>query len=210
MPRKTTSGPIRDKERTKKKLTDSVGRILKKEGFAGLNARQVAIKAGVHRKLIYEYFGGMEGLVTDYLNSRDYWSLSLEDRAAIIELGREDSGKQISIDLIERQFDSLLVNEEMRQIINWGLSENRKPLQELNKQREQLGEEIFVNIIDDFFKGKDKNIRAIEGLLIAGIYYLILHAKMNNATMCGVDVNTLEGQTEIKKAIKQIIEWAYS
>ncbi|PWN64181.1 TetR/AcrR family transcriptional regulator [Chryseobacterium viscerum] len=210
MTRKITSGPIRDKERTKKKLTDSVGKILKKQGFAGLNARQIAMKAGVHRKLIYEYFGGMEGLVAQYLSSRDYWRVSLEHREAIIEQSRKDFGKQMAYTLLENQFDSLMKSEEMRNIIHWGISESLKPLQELNKEREQLGEEIFTKITDDYFQDKGKNMRAIEGILIGGIYYLTLHAKMNDAAMCGIDINTPEGETEIKKALKQIIDWAYS
>jgi AcrR family transcriptional regulator len=210
MTRKTTSGPIRDKERTKMKLLAAVGVILKKEGFTGLNVSRVAKKANLHRKLIYEYFGGMENLVKEYLNSRDYWSVSLDQIDEIIEESKKDFGKQTAFALLEKQFDSLMANEEMRKIINWGLSEDLKPLKELNKERERLGEELFNKITDDYFKDKDKNIRAIEGILIGGIYYLTLQAKMSGETMCGIDINTIEGQSEIKKTLKQIIEWAYS
>lgn len=209
MPRKITSGPIRDKERTKKKLTDSVGRILKKEGYAGLNILKVATKAGVHRKLIYEYFGGLDGLVAEYLNSRDFWNVSVERREAMIEQSRKDFGKQMLYNLLEKQFDSLMASEEMRQIITWGLSENSKPLKDIDEQRELFGEELFTRIIDDFFKDKDKNIRAILGILVGGIYFNTLKANMNGSTICGIDPNTIEGEAEIKKAFMQIIEWAY-
>ncbi|ANF53288.1 TetR family transcriptional regulator (plasmid) [Chryseobacterium glaciei] len=210
MTRKTTSGPIRDKERTKMKLLTAVGVILKKEGFTGLNVSRVATKANLHRKLIYEYFGGMENLVKEYLNSRDYWSISLDQIDEIIEESKKDFGKKTALSLLENQFDSLMANEEMRKIINWGLSEDLKPLKELNKERERLGEELFTKITDDYFKDSEKNIRAIEGILIGGIYYLTLQAKMSGETMCGIDINTVEGQLEIKKTLKQIIEWAYS
>ncbi|WP_228394399.1 TetR/AcrR family transcriptional regulator [Chryseobacterium glaciei] len=135
MTRKTTSGPIRDKERTKMKLLTAVGVILKKEGFTGLNVSRVATKANLHRKLIYEYFGGMENLVKEYLNSRDYWSISLDQIDEIIEESKKDFGKKTALSLLENQFDSLMANEEMRKIINWGLSEDLKPLKELNKER---------------------------------------------------------------------------
>lgn len=210
MPRKITSGPLRDKERTKKKFTDSVGKILKTKGFAGLSITKVALKAGVHRRLIYEYFGGLEGLVAEYLKSRDYWHVSSEHRDAIIEQSRKDFGKQTAYDLLERQFDSLMKNAEMRRIINWGLTENLKPLKELNKERELLAEELFSKVADPYFKDKDKNIRAIEGILIGGIYYNTLSAKISGATMCGIDINKPEGKAELKKTLKQIIDWAYS
>jgi hypothetical protein len=209
MPRKTTSGPIRDKERTKKKFLDAVGKILTKDGFTGLNVSKIAMKANVDRKLIYEYFGGLEGLIKEYLNSRDYWRVSLDQKDVIIETSKIDFGKQMVYDLLDRQFDSLMVNKEMRQIINWGLSENLQPLKELNVEREMLGEELFSNVTDHHFKNKDKNLRAIVGIAISSIYYLTLQAKMSGATMCGIDINSKEGEAEIKKALKQIIEWAY-
>lgn len=209
MSRKITSGPIRNKERTKLKLLTAVGSILKKDGFTGLNVSNVAKKANVHRKLIYDYFGGMENLVKEYLNSKDFFKVSLDQIDEIIEASKDDFGKKMSYTLLEHQFDSLMENEEMRKIINWGLSENLKPLVELNRERERLGEEFFSRITDDHFKDKDKNIRAIEGILVAGIYYLTLQAKMSGETMCGIDINTAEGKAEIKKALKQIVEWAY-
>lgn len=209
MSRKITSGPIRNKERTKLKLLTAVGSILKKDGFTGLNVSNVAKKANVHRKLIYDYFGGMENLVKEYLNSKDFFKVSLDQIDEIIEASKDDFGKKMSYTLLEHQFDSLMENEEMRKIINWGLSENLKPLVELNRERERLGEEFFSRITDDHFKDKDKNIRAIEGILVAGIYYLTLQAKMSGETMCGIDINTAEGKAEIKKALKQIVEWVY-
>lgn len=210
MSRKTTSGPIRDKERTKKKFLDAVGKILSKDGFTGLNVSKIAMKANVDRKLIYEYFGGLEGLIKEYLNSRDYWKVSLDQRDAVVEKSKRDFGKQTLYDLLDRQFDSLMGNKEMRQVINWGLSENLQPLKELNIEREMLGEELFSKVTDDHFEGKDKNLRAIAGIAISSVYYLTLQARMSGATMCGIDINTKEGEEEIKKTLKQMIEWAYS
>lgn len=209
MTRKTTSGPIRDKGRTKLKLLSAVGSILKKESFTGLTATNVAKKANLHRKLIYEYYGGIENLIKEYLNSRDYWSFNPEQIDEVIKKSKKDFGKQTAYALLENQFDSLMRNEEMRRIINWGLSEDLQPLKELNRERERLGEELFSKITDDHFKDSDKNIRAVEGILIGGIYYLTLQAKMSGETMCGIDINTEGGEAEIKKTLKQIIDWAY-
>ncbi|MBT2621869.1 TetR/AcrR family transcriptional regulator [Chryseobacterium sp. ISL-6] len=176
----------------------------------GLNVSNVAKKADVNRKLIYEYFGTMENLVKEYLNKRDYWQVNLDQLNEIIEESKKDFGQQTAYALLEKQFDGLMANEEMRKIIHWGLSEDLKPLRELNKEREIFGEEFFSKITDEHFKDKDKNLRAIEGILVSGIYYLILQAKMSGETMCGIDINTLEGAAEIKKTLKQIIDWAYS
>ena len=72
MARKVTDGPVRNKERTKENLISALGEILKKDGFSGLNISRVAEKAKVDRRLIYDYFGSLEGLVEEYLNTNDY------------------------------------------------------------------------------------------------------------------------------------------
>ncbi len=210
MTRKITSGPIRNKERTKIKLLRSVGSILKKEGFVGLNVTNVAKKADVNRKLIYEYYGTLENLVKEYLNSKDYWRVSLDQIDEIIEKAQVDFGRKAAFDLLENQFDALMKNEEMRKIITWGLSENLAPLKSLNQERELLAEKFFTRVSDHHFSGNEKNVRAINAILVSGIYYLTLNAKMSGDTMCGIDVNKEEGEAEIKMALKQIIEWAYS
>ncbi|MDQ0595268.1 hypothetical protein QFZ37_003637 [Chryseobacterium ginsenosidimutans] len=105
--------------------------------------------------------------------------------------------------LIEQSFDALMGNEEMHRIINWGLSENLKELRELNRERERLGEQLFTKVMDDHFKTKNKNIRAIE-LLIDGIYYLTLYAKMSGETMSGIDINEQLVQEEINKTLNRL------
>ncbi|ANF53005.1 hypothetical protein A0O34_21870 [Chryseobacterium glaciei] len=114
----------------------------------------------------------MENLVKEYLNSRDYWSISLDQIDEIIEESKKDFGKKTALSLLENQFDSLMANEEMRKIINWGLSEDLKPLKELNKERERLGEELFTKIPTIILKIVRKISGQIEGILIGGIYYL--------------------------------------
>lgn len=210
MTRKITNGPLRNKERTKDKLMNAVGAILKKEGFTGLNVSKVATKANLDRKLIYDYFGSMEGLVKEYLNSRDFYSIDIDQTKEIVEQSKSDMGKETLCNLLENQLSSLVANEELRRIISWGVCESSKSLEELNEKREFLGEQFFSEVTDGYFKGKDKNIRPVVALLIGGIYYMTLIAHTNNGLICGVDIRKKEAQEEIKKTIKQIIEWAYS
>ncbi|GAA4206008.1 TetR/AcrR family transcriptional regulator [Pedobacter jeongneungensis] len=209
MGRKITDGPLRNKERTKQKLIDSLGVILIENGFKGLNVMQVAAKANVDRKLVYKYFGGLEGLVREYLFTKDYWRFSDEQTAQVIELTKADAGKKMAYQLLEDQLNALMANEEMRKIVTWGLSEDFEPLKELNREREEVGEKLFAAVYDSHFKDSDKNIRAIEAILISGIYYLSLYAQ-TNGTFCGIDVKAEQGQEEIKRSLKQIIDWAYS
>ena len=209
MARKITDGPVRNKERTKAKLINALGKILKRKGFAGLSARSVAGEAKVDRRLIYDYFEGLEGLVKEYLNNKDYWKIKADDVEGIIQTAREDSGKTLAYAVLEDQFDSLIGNEEMRRIITWGLSEKSNILKELDLKRENIGELVLREVFDQHFAGRDKNFRAMYALLMGGVYYLTLHAKMQENTFCGIDIRQPGGQKEIKKALKDLLNLIY-
>ncbi len=210
MTRKVTDGPVRNKERTKAKLIDALGNTLKKNGFSGLSVSGVANEAKVDRRLIYDYFGDLDGLVKEYLNSKDYWKIQPEHVAGIIQMAKEDAGKGLAYGVLEDQFNSLIGNEEMRRIITWGLSDKSPVLKEVDQKRESTGEEILQAVFDPHFKDGSKNFRAMYALLMGGIYYLTLHAKMQESTFCGIDVQQPEGQDQIKQALKQMIEMIYS
>jgi len=210
MARKVTDGPVRNKERTKANLITALGKILKKDGFSGLSVTSVADEAKLDRRLIYDYFGGLEGLVKAYLNGHDYWKITPDEVDHIIETSKADAGKSTAYAVLENQFDSLINNEEMRRIITWGLLEKLPALKELDLKRENMGDQILRAVADDHFKENDKNFRAIYALLMGGVYYLTLHAKMQENPFCGIDLQKPAGQEALKKALKQIIDFAYS
>jgi len=210
MVRKVTDGPVRNKERTKVNLITAMGRILKEDGFSGLSISRVADVAKVDRRLIYDYFGSLEGLVKEYLNSNDYWKISSEEVGDIVQASEEDAGKTLAYTVLENQFDSLIQNEEMRRIITWGLSEKLPILKELDLKREDIGNRVLSEVFDGHFEDSDKNFRAIYAILMGGVYYLTLHAKMQENPFCGIDLQEFSGQEEIKKALKQLIDLVYS
>lgn len=210
MARKVTDGPVRNKERTKTNLITALGKILKKDGFSGLSISRVAKVAKVDRRLIYDYFGSLEGLVKAYLNTNDYWKISPDEVGDIVETSKADAGKTLAYNVLENQFDSLIKNEEMRRIITWGLSEKLPILKELDLKREDIGNQVLSEVFDRHFEGSDKNFRAIYALLMGGVYYLTLHAKMQENPFCGIDLQQASGQEEIKKALRQFIEFAYA
>ena len=210
MARKVTDGPVRNKERTKKNLVDALGEILKKDGFSGVSISRVAEKAKVDRRLIYDYFGGLEGLVKEYLNNKDYWKISPDEITEIVESSKVDAGKAFAYQVLENQFNSLMSSEEMRRIITWGLSEKSPVLKELDSKRENIGDQLLREIFDKTFSDSDKNFRAIYAILMGGVYYLTLHSNMQENPFCGINLQEPSGQEEIKKTLKAIVELAYT
>ncbi|MCD1117135.1 TetR/AcrR family transcriptional regulator [Chryseobacterium turcicum] len=206
MPRKVVQGPIRDKEKTKQKLLNAVGKILKTKGYSGLMVSKIAAVAGFDKKLIYEYFGSTDKLIDEYIKSQDYWSKFAPEG----DVDLSDGGKEMSKLAILNQFETLKKNKELQKILVWEMSESRPILKKLLDQREEVGEELFKNITDPHFGDKAEEYRAITAILVAGIYHLNLYTGHNGSTFCGIEMKTEEGRKKIEKALVDIIDYAYS
>lgn len=206
--RKRTSGAIRDKDRTKNKMIQAVGKVLLKKGYTGLNASTIAKEAEVDKRLVWTYFGGLDPLVEEYISRRDFWKFTATD--SINDLLGTNNGikkEQVS-DLLKSQFETLLYDNVLQRLIHWELSENKSFLRNISNQREAIGEELFKHIAHQF-NNETKQIRAITALLIGGIYYLALHGKVNGSLFCGLDINKEEDKLLINKTIEEIIAFAF-
>lgn len=206
--RKRPQGEIRDKERTKLKLLNAVGDIIRIEGYHGLGVNKIAAKAGVNKKLIYRYFESVENLIEKYVREKDYW-VSFVDKVQISDSSQTDFGEHELSKLLSAQFDFFYAAEEMQEIVLWEISESSSLMRDIADAREHLGSELF-KLSDPFFEDTSVDLRSLVALQVAGIYYLVLHAKHNGSTFCEIDIKTEEGRDRIKNAIKQISKWAFS
>ncbi|MCJ7932286.1 MAG: TetR/AcrR family transcriptional regulator [Chryseobacterium sp.] len=206
MERKSAAGSIRNKERSKKKFLDAVGKILKTKGYAALKINDIAATAGVDKKMIYTYFGGMDGLMDEYIRSQDFWSNATPDETM---LNLNDGGKLLTEAMLLAQFDYVHSNKELQKVLLWRLSESRKSLKKLTDLQEENGENLFKFIADPYFKEHAQDFRAISAILVSGLYYLNLYASVNGSVFCGIDINTAEGREKIKKAVSFLVDKTY-
>ncbi|WP_443946710.1 TetR/AcrR family transcriptional regulator [Pedobacter sp. AW1-32] len=207
MKAKNPEGLLRNKEQSKQKFLNAVGKIIDNKGFAGLKVNDIAQEAGLDKKLMYNYFGGRDQLIDEYIRSKDFWSNVSEENA---EPFFGDGGKTFTKNMLREQFDYVFKNKELQKILLWGLLDNRKALKNVAEQREQSGAVLFENITDPHFGHQAKRFRAVTALLISGIYYLDIYATTNEATFCGLDLKTIEGRTEIKEALNFLIDSTYN
>lgn len=206
--RKVTDGAIRNKARTKRKLLDAVGEVLRTKGYTGLTIRNIIETAGVDRRLIYLYFGGVDQLIETYLNEKDFWLSQINPKAQTIMESAEDFGQNEITAILHTLFDEVFKSSDLQKIIHWEISEHQPRLVELINNREELGRHLF-KLTDADFVGTDVNLRAIMAIQIAGIYHLILHAHSNACTFCELDLNTPKGRKAIKTALSKIMEMVY-
>jgi len=208
MIRKQHQGKIYNKEKTKKKLISSVGKILVKDGYSAIRINKIESVSGVTKKLIYDYFGGLNGLVKAYLNQVDFWKI--EESKLIKDDTSPDSptDPQFMSNLLRNDFEYLMKTPEMQKIILWGISEKNKVIKELTNEREKFGERVF-NETDKFFSNTEVDYRATIAIFAAAIYYMVLHIKTNGSTMCGIDMSTSEGAERIFTTMKRMLNQTY-
>ena len=208
MARKIYQGLSNDKERSTQKLIEAVGTIIKSKGYTGLNATNIAKAAGLDRRLISLYFGSLDNLIETYVRGRDYWLAASGDAVKMINENTGESTLPILDCLLSNQLDFFFSSEEMQKIVLWQISESTQIMQEVCEEREQLSKHFF-ELSDKELAGKDIDLRAVSALLVAGVYYLVLHAKSTDTLFCEIDLKTSGGMERIKKSIHSILEKTY-
>ncbi|MET3112558.1 AcrR family transcriptional regulator [Pedobacter sp. CG_S7] len=208
MEKRKYHGPIKDKERTKQKLLEAVGEIIRSEGYTGLGVNKVAKLAGVDKKLIYDYYTNLDTLVTTYIRQKDYWLSFLGEVADKTNKDKAFPTAEMFTSILTGHLNYFAENKEMQQIVRWELSEKNPIVSEICQAREIIGEQ-FLSATDGYFQETTVDLRAISALLVGGIYHLILHSNTKNSLFCGLDISTAEGKDRITNALEWIISQAY-
>lgn len=199
---------IRNKALTKSLILEAAKHIIDTQGYRKLGVNKVADVSGRSKKMIYDYFGGLEGIVSRLLKKQDTW-LSFEDKMAeIIEIHKSDYGRELAISAFERHFNQIKSDPLLQEFGLLELSDEDKFLSELAEKRERLADQLF-SITEGHFKDTDVNFRAVCAILNSGINHLVLHSKVRNAPYCGIDIKRPEDREKLIETIKLIINSAY-
>ncbi len=208
MARKIYQGSTNDKERSMQKLIAAVGEVISVKGYQGLTLTNIAKTADLDRRLITLYFGSLDHLIEIYVRGKDYWLAAAGDATALIKSNKGKDTLPIIEQLLTNQLAYFYNSAEMQKVVLWQISERTALMSAVSKEREKMSE-IFFALADKDLKGKDIDLRAVAALLVAGIYYLVLHAKSTDSLFCEIDLNTEEGMQRIKKAISDMLENTY-
>jgi len=208
MVRKTYQGEKNDKSRTMSKLIQSVGTVLAAKGYTGLTPTNLAKAAGVDRKLISAYFGHIDHLIATYIKTKDYWIVASDSAEALFKNNAQTSSRHLLEHMLLDQIVQFSANEEMQKVILWQLSERSEMMSQLSQARDDVSA-LFFPFADEELKDKQVDLRAVTSLLIAGIYYLVLHTKTTDSTFCEIDLTQEEGMNRIREAIKFILQETY-
>jgi AcrR family transcriptional regulator len=194
----------RDKEETKAKILAAVGKLLAESGFRQLGVNAIAREAGVDKVLIYRYFENLPTLLQTFGQEGNYW-MTVEEL-----VGDESSIQAESLDewmdvLLVRFMRDLQQRTITQEILRWELLEGNELTQELAQVRDRFGIESLKFLDQKFAFPPDKDISAMSAILVAGIVYLVLRAKVH-PTFLGIDFSSPTGWQRIETAISSLVQ----
>lgn len=170
MPAKKKQKTVRRSSITKGKILDAVENLILSDGFKSLGVNAIAARAGVSKMLIYRYFTGMEGLIEEFILSGRLTTIFKPERLAELEQMDPENRGNIWANRLIGVARELRLQQIMKAMLLWELSENNSLLTSFTKTRnEQLAKMIAASATK-----KNIDTSAITAILSAGIVYLIL------------------------------------
>ncbi len=191
----------RNKHQIRRELLDSVGEALKKHGFANLGVNLIAEYAQVDKNTIYRHYKDFQELLTQYIEKQDYWLKSLEQYKEY----KITDFKGFLSKIISGQYETIYRNKELQQLLIWELAELSTRTKAIARQRETLSEGL-IKQYEEIFRDSGIDFNAISAILIAGVYYLILHKE--HSTFCLIDVKNESDR--VPKAIGQLVDMLFN
>lgn len=181
-----------------KAVLNAVEELIQEIGFKNITLTGVAERAKIEPAVFYRRYASLDELFDKYTRKYDFW---LGDLALQMpkDLSQRESFKWILLGLIRE----LYKNKVMQQLLVWELSDNNETTRRTSKLREKLNKPL-VQLMEQQFSGSGIDINVISSMMIAGIYYLILHRKIS--TFCDVDYNTRIGKDRFNKGIEMVAD----
>jgi AcrR family transcriptional regulator len=189
------------------RLTGAVGDTLKEKGYHGLGVNKIALRAGVSKPMVYEYFGNLNGLLKAYIGQKDSWmayfeSLELPEKPTTEEL------KRCFIKMLQDQFRYFHHDKEMQKLVLWQISEFNPLMRATCEARERAGVRL-LELADGHFRNSGISLKAVMGMLVGGIYYNVLHDSAGLGTIAGIDIRNEKEFAMVLNTMAQVIEWAF-
>lgn len=188
----------RTRETLERDVLNAVTSLIEEVGFANVTLTAVAQRAKIEASVFYRRYDNLEELFDEYTRKYDYWL------GGITELMPTDLSDEDTIKWLLRNLSSALYrNRVMQQLLVWELSEDNHVTRRTATLREKISEELIM-ALESRFENSGYDTNVVVSLLIAGIYYLILHRNMSK--FCNVDFSTRKGKERLENTLDQIVE----
>lgn len=195
--------PIRNREMTRQRLIDAVGTVLAEVGFKHLGVNQVAREAGVDKKLIYRYFGGLPNLIAEYGKTIHFWPSAEE----LLGADRPRAASMLPHELMslffKRYLRAILSRPQTLEILAWEAIERNELTKPLEDIRARSALEFFELMGSD--PPEDVDLTAFVIIMAGAMNFLAVRSRFHR-TLGGVDLQSEAGWKRIDQTVDRIVE----
>jgi AcrR family transcriptional regulator len=202
MSRADAAPAVRDRPATERSIIGAAARLLAEKGFSALNVQAVAEAAGIDRKLVYRYFGGVEGVV-ERLGADLHWTLGEAENAA-----PAGSYGEAAAALVLAYGRALADDPLMRGLVAWETVEDTPMLRALDAGRSSAMQAWVAPRLADAPRPTGVDVPALNAVLIAGIQMLALRREQQRP-FAGVALDDA-GWARIEAAVTAIAGKSYA
>jgi AcrR family transcriptional regulator len=188
----------KDKEKTKQRLIEAVGNLLRTKGFQQVKVNEVAAEAGASKILIYRYFGNLEGLIDAYIRQKDFWiSYGLTKDTP---KNTQEKIKQMYRD----QIQSMRADHAFRELHLKELADKKPLSEEVEKIREKNGINLIEKVSEVTGRPKEE-VASLASILGGAITYLTLYEAMRDEYN-GINLKSEAGWEQIAQGCDLLID----
>lgn len=196
----------RNKRRTNAQLDSDVMHelegLVREQGFGNVNLTSLMKRAGIEANVFYRRYGTMDQLYDALAKQYDFWINDTVDITSLSTLGPK---KFFSVTM-KKVYENLSNNDIMQKLLIWELTTDNST----TNRTAQIRDVMNLNLItyyEKMFAPTKINIKGISAMIIAGIYFLILHR--GRGGFCSIDFNTPAGEKSFHEAVDVIADMIF-
>lgn len=191
-----TRRPRRSKADIEEAINKAAVAQIKKKGFSLALVTDIVKRAKIEPIVFYNRYKNLDEFYDEFVKNYDYWLSDLV-RDSMEEIGSEEGYSNI----LEKLLTNLMQEEIMTELLRWEIAEGNHITERTSRLRELHAIEL-INSYSELYHRENFDIPAITAILVAGIYYLVLHK--DRSTFAGIDINSIPGKRRMLKAIRNI------
>ncbi len=183
-----------------KNITAAMEKLVAERGFSKLTLAAVAQEAKVEPPVIYNKYGGLEGLLEAFAKRYEYWLNDIFDK--ILSDYNKGNYEVFISKLFVNIAKKLYKDRVMQQLLAWEVQELNHITGNSAVVRESNSYLISKTLGDHFREKCGEDFNAFSAIIVSGIYYLILHKE--TSTFAAIDFNTKEGENRLIAIVEKL------
>jgi len=191
----------RDREATEQRFIEAAARVIARDGAAGLGVNAIAAEAGADKKLIYRYFGGLDGLLEAMGANTALWI------GQALAAPEGDYGERMS-SVFFAYADNLRSDPVLQKLLAWELAGPSDTLRRIDAARSKAMYMVMPKLRGDEKPPEGVDEPAVNAILLAALHYMTLRG----ATMGGFSGLSLKTEADWQRAMaafKGLLERTY-